>query len=97
MIRTLVVFVHPALEKSTANRVLRDGVTVRDLCELYLDFHIDGPREMALLNKVREHVGEMERQFQQDRKDYSRDADRAWDTQKIREDLAGGKDFELDK
>jgi hypothetical protein len=78
MIRTLVVFVHPALEKSTANRVLRDGVTVHDLCELYLDFHIDGPREMALLNKVREHVGEMERQFQQDRKDYSRDADSGW-------------------
>lgn len=40
--------------------------------------------EKAFLDTIREHVGEMERQFKQDHKDYSRDADRAWDTQKIR-------------
>ena len=51
----------------------------------------------AFMDTIREHVGEMERQFQQDRKDYSRDADRAWDTQRIRDDMAGGKDLELNK
>ncbi|MGK0241291.1 MAG: glutathione-regulated potassium-efflux system ancillary protein KefG, partial [Candidatus Pelagisphaera sp.] len=55
MIRTLIIFVHPALEKSTANRALLegvssiDGVTVHDLYEMYPDFHIDVAKEKALL------------------------------------------------
>lgn len=55
MIRTLIIFVHPALEKSTANRALLegvssiDGVTVHDLYEMYPGFNIDVAKEKALL------------------------------------------------
>ncbi len=53
--RILVLFAHPALEKSRVNRVmiegLRDleGVTVHDLYEAYPDFGIDVAREQRLL------------------------------------------------
>jgi glutathione-regulated potassium-efflux system ancillary protein KefG len=53
--RVLLLFVHPALERSRINRVLLEsargveGVTVHDLYEAYPDFHIDVPREQALL------------------------------------------------
>ena len=53
--RVLVLFAHPALEKSRVNRVLieglRDleGVTVHDLYEAYPDFGIDVAREQRLL------------------------------------------------
>jgi glutathione-regulated potassium-efflux system ancillary protein KefG len=53
--RILVLFAHPALEKSRVNRVLieglRDleGVTVHDLYEAYPDFGIDVSREQRLL------------------------------------------------
>lgn len=53
--RVLVLFAHPALEKSRVNRVLiRDlerlaGVTFRDLYEVYPDFGIDVKREQRLL------------------------------------------------
>jgi len=53
--RVLVLFAHPALEKSRVNRVLiRDldrieGVTFHDLYEAYPDFDVDVEREQALL------------------------------------------------
>jgi len=53
--RVLVLFAHPALQKSRVNRVLieglRDleGVTVHDLYEAYPDFGIDVVREQQLL------------------------------------------------
>lgn len=53
--RVLLLFAHPALEKSRVNRVLLEaarsvnGVTVNDLYEIYPDFHIDVEREQALL------------------------------------------------
>ena len=51
----LVLFVHPAVEKSRVNRFLLDaardlpGVTCHDLYEAYPDFHVDVPREQELL------------------------------------------------
>jgi len=51
----LVLFAHPALEKSRVNRPLLaaargvDGVHVHDLYEAYPDFHIDVGREQTLL------------------------------------------------
>lgn len=57
MDKTLIIFVHPALEKSTANRALIDGVsdldhvTVHDLYEVYPDFQIDVEREKTLLEE----------------------------------------------
>ncbi len=53
--RILVLFAHPALEKSRVNRVLAegirdlDGVTFRDLYEDYPEFDIDVRREQGLL------------------------------------------------
>ena len=55
--RVLVLFAHPALEKSRVNRVLIDGleamegVTFHDLYEAYPDLDIDVPREQALLGE----------------------------------------------
>jgi len=51
----LVLFAHPALEKSRTNRLLldvclsMDSVTVNDLYEQYPDFDIDVDREQQLL------------------------------------------------
>jgi glutathione-regulated potassium-efflux system ancillary protein KefG len=53
--RILVLFAHPALQKSRVNRVLleeiRDvsGITVHDLYDAYPDFGINVPREQSLL------------------------------------------------
>ena len=53
--RVLVLFAHPALEKSRVNRVLAagledmDGVTFHDLYEAYPDLGIDIAREQELL------------------------------------------------
>jgi glutathione-regulated potassium-efflux system ancillary protein KefG len=53
--RILVLFAHPAMEKSRVNRVLADavrdveGVTFHDLYEAYPRFDIDVPREQELL------------------------------------------------
>ena len=53
--RILILFAHPALEKSRVNRQLalavRDlhGVTLHDLYESYPEFHIDVEREQRLL------------------------------------------------
>lgn len=53
--RVLVVFAHPALEKSRVNRLLIRGieriagVTLHDLYESYPDFDVDVSREQALL------------------------------------------------
>ncbi len=53
--RVLVLFAHPALQKSRVNRRLAaaaaavPGVTLHDLYEAYPDFHVDVPREQALL------------------------------------------------
>lgn len=55
MARILILFAHPALEKSRVHRQLvratRDlpGVTLHDLYEEYPTFAIDTPREQALL------------------------------------------------
>jgi glutathione-regulated potassium-efflux system ancillary protein KefG len=55
MEKTLIIFSHPALEKSRANRALiemasvLDGVTVNDLYEEYPDFQIDVRREKELI------------------------------------------------
>ena len=53
--RILILFAHPALEKSRVNRPLAEAVTnlddatFNDLYESYPDFDIDVPREQALL------------------------------------------------
>jgi glutathione-regulated potassium-efflux system ancillary protein KefG len=53
--KVLVLFAHPALERSRVNRALlagarnRAGVTVHDLYEVYPDMQIDVGREQALL------------------------------------------------
>jgi glutathione-regulated potassium-efflux system ancillary protein KefG len=53
--RILILFAHPALEKSRVNRELLaaaravDRVTINDLYEAYPDFDVDVPREQALL------------------------------------------------
>lgn len=53
--RILLLFAHPALEKSRVNRrLIREvqamaGVTFHDLYEAYPDFEIDADREQALL------------------------------------------------
>lgn len=55
--RVLVLFAHPALEKSRVNRVLIDGVdaidgvTFRDLYEEYPEFDVDVPKEQTLLTE----------------------------------------------
>lgn len=52
----LVLFAHPAFEKSRVNRVLAEGlegvtgITFHDLYEAYPDFGIDVKREQALLS-----------------------------------------------
>ncbi|AFY40165.1 Kef-type potassium/proton antiporter accessory protein, CPA2 family [[Leptolyngbya] sp. PCC 7376] len=56
--RILILFAHPALQKSRVNRALLeaiadlDGITINDLYEEYPDLHINVPREQQLL---REH------------------------------------------
>ena len=53
--RILILFAHPALQKSRVNRVLvqgvqaLDGVTLHDLYQVYPDFYIDVEREQSLL------------------------------------------------
>ena len=53
--KILILFAHPALEKSRVNRVLieeafkLDGITVHDLYEAYPNFDIDVSREQELL------------------------------------------------
>lgn len=52
--KVLVLFAHPALERSRVNRALlravdQPGVTFHDLYEAYPDLHIDVDREQALL------------------------------------------------
>ncbi|MEM8605955.1 MAG: NAD(P)H-dependent oxidoreductase [Myxococcota bacterium] len=53
--RVLVLFAHPALERSRVNRELSrdvgklDGVTFHDLYEAYPDFDVDVKREQAML------------------------------------------------
>lgn len=53
--RTLLLFAHPALEKSRVHSRLleavpsHEAVTFRDLYQLYPDFDIDVPREQELL------------------------------------------------
>ncbi len=55
--RVLILFAHPALEKSRVNRVLADavrdldGVTFHDLYERYPAFDIDVHREQRLLEQ----------------------------------------------
>ena len=55
MSKVLILFAHPRLEKSRTNRFLLDhipameGITLRDLYELYPDFNIDIAAEKALL------------------------------------------------
>lgn len=55
MLKTLILFAHPAFEKSHANKALvsaaadLDHVTFHDLYEHYPDFHIDVKREQQLL------------------------------------------------
>lgn len=57
IVKTLVIFVHPAFERSLANRALvkgisdLDGVTFHDLYEAYPDFDIDVAREQRLLEE----------------------------------------------
>lgn len=57
MKRVLILFAHPALEKSRVNRHLAravrdlDGVTFRDLYELYPEFDVDVEREQTLLEE----------------------------------------------
>lgn len=53
--KVLIIFAHPALQKSRINAELikavneLEGVTFRDLYDLYPDFHIDVKKEQELL------------------------------------------------
>jgi len=53
--RILILFAHPALQKSRVNRVLIgavqgiQGVTIHDLYQIYPDFHVDPKQEQNLL------------------------------------------------
>ena len=53
--KILVLFAHPALQKSRVNSVMLDaihgleGVTIHNLYEEYPDFHIDIKKEQQLL------------------------------------------------
>jgi len=55
--RVIILFAHPALQKSRVNRVLADavrdlpGVTFHDLYQAYPDFDIDVDREQRLLTE----------------------------------------------
>jgi glutathione-regulated potassium-efflux system ancillary protein KefG len=55
MVRILIQFAHPALERSRVHRRLlahlpqREGITLNDLYDTYPDFDIDVSREQALL------------------------------------------------
>ncbi len=55
MTKVLILFAHPALEKSRVNKPLLqlantlENVTIHDLYELYPDFNIDVPHEQQLL------------------------------------------------
>ena len=55
--KILVLFAHPAFQKSRVNRHLvgairgLEGVTFRDLYETYPDFQIDVPVEQGLLRR----------------------------------------------
>lgn len=55
--KALILFAHPALEKSAANKVLtrhiptHDGLTFHDLYEAYPEFNIDVPHEQELLKR----------------------------------------------
>ena len=55
MKRILILFAHPAYQRSRANKRLVDrirnveGVTFHDLYEVYPDFHIDAAEEQRLL------------------------------------------------
>ena len=57
MARVLILFAHPALQKSRVNielaNAIRDlpGVTFHDLCEHYPELHIDVRREQRLLTE----------------------------------------------
>jgi glutathione-regulated potassium-efflux system ancillary protein KefG len=57
MARILILFAHPALEKSRVHKALvrhvpkTDGITFHDLYEIYPDYDIDPDREQALLLK----------------------------------------------
>lgn len=57
MSRVLILFAHPALQKSRVNQHLitavqgLDGVTLHDLYEEYPDLHLDVDREQALLQQ----------------------------------------------
>lgn len=62
MAEVLVIFAHPAFQRSRVNRALvaaarrTEGVTVHDLYETYPDFLIDVRDEQALLEKHRSVV-----------------------------------------
>lgn len=55
--RILILFAHPALQKSRVNRQLMkavkdlEGIAFHDLYEAYPDFHIDVRKEQALLRQ----------------------------------------------
>lgn len=55
MSRVLLLFAHPAFERSRVQRPMLeaakriDGVTIRDLYELYPDFDVDPTVEQAAL------------------------------------------------
>lgn len=57
MAKILVLFAHPALQRSRVHRPMMDavrnleGVTFHDLYEEYPDFHINAPREHKLLEE----------------------------------------------
>jgi len=55
--RIMIIFAHPALQKSRVNKILIkhvkdiDGVTLHDLYEMYPDFHINVANEQELLTQ----------------------------------------------
>lgn len=57
MKKILILFAHPALEKSRVNKALikeakkKEGITFHDLYELYPDFYVDAAAEKKLLTE----------------------------------------------
>ena len=94
MPRVLVLFAHPALERSRCNRRLirgierLSGVTFHDLYEAYPDLHLDVRAEQELLATARALIQEIERVFQVDVEEAEIvQRDRGWDASELRQEV----------
>ena len=87
MARLLILFAHPALDKSRVHRRLvervvgLDGVTFNDLYESYPDFDVQ--REQA------RRIEDLERIFLADLEERDLERDTGWDPETLRTEFGG--------